>query len=116
MIFKSKKIGTKERRRYPRVMVPVLFRAPRISRAKQRVSNLSFGGVRIYSDKRLKYGQSLELEFFLPDGSTVEAVAMVVWVKEMPPEAEALYDVGLEFVDLSKATKEQLNTVLSQKL
>ena len=115
-MLKSKKFGNKERRRFPRVMVPVLCRLPRISGAKRRISNLSLGGIRIYADKRLKDGQSLELEFFLPDGSTAEAVAMVVWIKEMPPGAEALYDVGLEFVDLSKTTKEQLNTVLEQKL
>lgn len=104
----------KERRRFPRVVVPVLYDLPRIFGAKRRVSDLSLGGARIYSDTRLKVGQRLELEFFLPDGSTAEAVARIVWIKEMPEGAEALYDVGLEFLDLSKTTKEQLDAVLKR--
>ncbi len=104
-----------ERRRFPRIVVPVLYRMPRIFGAKKRVSNLSLGGARIYSDTQLKVGQNLELELFLPDGSTAEALARVVWIKEMPEGAEAYYDVGLEFLDLSKKTKEQLDTILKQK-
>lgn len=102
----------KERRRFPRVMGPVFFRAPRISAKRRSVSNLSLGGVRIYCDERVDIGQSLELEFFLPNGTTVEVMARVVWVKKLPAESEALYDVGLEFMDLSENVVEELRTVL----
>jgi hypothetical protein len=101
-----------ERRRFPRVMTPVFYRVPRILTAKHPVLNLSLVGVRIYSDERLDVGERLDLEFFLPEGTTVEAMGRVVWIKEMSPGEEALYDVGLEFVELSEDTLEKLKTVL----
>ena len=93
-------------------MSPVLYRMPRILGAHKPVSNLSLGGVRIFADERLDIGQSLELEFFLPDGATVEAAAKVVWIKEMPRGAEAVYDVGMEFVALGEDVREKLKAVL----
>jgi len=101
-----------ERRRFPRVIAPVFYRAPRIVSPKRHVSDLSLGGVRIYSDEWLAVGGHLELEFYLPDGTTVEARAKVAWLKEMPEEAEAIYDVGMEFVELSKDATKKLKTVL----
>ena len=101
-----------EKRRFPRVMAPVFYRMPRILTGKRRVSNLSLVGVRIYSDERLDVGERLELEFFLPEGTTVEALGRVVWIKEMPPREEAVYDVGLEFVELSEDAIKKIKTVL----
>ena len=101
-----------DRRRFPRVMAPVFYRAQKISAEKQRVSNLSLVGVRIYSDERLNVGERLELEVFLPDASTVEARAKVAWIKEMPEGAEAVYDVGMEFVELREEAIKKLKTVL----
>ena len=101
-----------ERRRYPRVMAPVFYRDAKSRRTKRRISNLSLGGVRIFSDERLEAGEKLALEFFLPDGSTVKAVTRVVWVKEMPEDAEAVYDVGMEFLELSESDTDKLKKVL----
>jgi c-di-GMP-binding flagellar brake protein YcgR len=102
----------KERRRFPRVMAPVLCRIPRKPAKKQRVSNLSLGGVRIYSDERLDIGQELDLEFFLPHGSVLEARARVVWLKELPSESLGIYDVGLEFLALPQKARKELSLVL----
>ena len=101
-----------EKRRYPRVIAPVFFRAPKHSSPKRRVSDLSLGGVRIYSDEQLDVGERLELEFFLPDGQTIKAMAKVAWIKDMPEEADALYDVGMEFVEMSESATEKLKKVL----
>ena len=68
--------------------------------------------MRIYSDQRLYVGERLDLEFFLPDGATVKAKTKVVWIKEMPPESDAVYDVGMEFVGLSEGAAEKLKAVL----
>jgi c-di-GMP-binding flagellar brake protein YcgR len=102
----------KERRRFPRVMAPVLCRIPRKAAKKQRVSNLSLGGVRIYSDERLDIGQELDLEFFLPNGAVLEARAKVVWLKELPPGSQGVYDMGLEFLALPKKVRKELSIVL----
>ena len=96
-------------------MAPVQCRASRILTKKQKVSNLSLVGVRIYSNERLYVGERFELEFFLPDGSIVEAKAKVVWIKEIPPGSEAVYDVGMEFVELEEAKIEKLKTVLNKR-
>lgn len=101
-----------ERRRYPRVIAPVSYRTPKRPGPKRVVSDLSLGGVRIFSDEHLELGERLELDFFLPDGSTVKAMAKVAWIKEMPEKAEALYDVGMEFVELSGSVREKLGKVL----
>jgi hypothetical protein len=103
-----------ERRRFPRIMVPVLYRVPRVLTAKRHISNLSLGGVRIFSDERLKPGERLELEFFLPSGLSVKAMARVVWIAELPEGSEAVYDVGMEFVEMSKEVLEQIKGVLEK--
>jgi c-di-GMP-binding flagellar brake protein YcgR len=113
MMGKSDKPKT-EKRKYPRVVTPVFYKTPDILGPKRRVSDLSLGGVRIYSDERLEVGGRLELKFFLPDGSTVKAAAKVVWIKEMPEGTEAVYDVGMEFVELSEAATEKLKAVLKR--
>jgi len=110
--MKNKQTQNTERRRFPRVMAPVLCRIPRTPTKKQRVSNLSLGGVRIYSDEHLDLGQELDLEFFLSDGTVLKAKARVVWIKELPPGEQGVYDVGLEFVKLSKRAREELSSVL----
>ncbi|MDH7512340.1 MAG: PilZ domain-containing protein [Clostridiales bacterium] len=110
--FSKKEI---ERRRFPRVMAPVLYRIPRTQADKKRVSNLSLGGVRIYSDERLDTAQVLDLEFFLPNGSVVGAKARVVWVKELPPGSKGVYDVGMELIKLSGKAWKELALVLRQK-
>lgn len=101
-----------ERRQYPRVMAPVFYTATKQISPKRRVSDLSLGGVRIFSDEQLDVGGRLELEFMLPDGSTVKAMAKVTWIKEMPEGKEAMYDVGMEFIKLSASATEKLKTVL----
>jgi len=96
-------------------MVPVLYRIPRTPAKRQHVSNLSLGGVRIYSDERLNIGQELELEFFLPSEATIEARARVVWIKELPPGEQGVYDVGLEFLALSDKARKELSQVLEPR-
>jgi c-di-GMP-binding flagellar brake protein YcgR len=103
-----------ERRRYQRVIVPVLYRIPKHSAPRRQVKNLSIGGVRIYSDENLDIGQTLELEFFLPNGITIEAAAKVVWIKKQQPGSEGLYDVGMEFTDLSEVALIELDSVLNR--
>jgi hypothetical protein len=96
-------------------MAPVLYRVPRKPAKKQRVSNLSLGGVRIYSDERLDAGQVLDLGFFLPNGSVIEAKARVIWIKELPPGSKGIYDVGMELIKLSEKARKELALVLRQK-
>jgi c-di-GMP-binding flagellar brake protein YcgR len=106
---------TTERRRYERVTIPVSYRISGLSTAKRSVLNMSLGGVRIDCDENLDIGQMLELEFFLPNGISIEASAKVVWIKKLPPGSEALYDVGMEFQRLSEVDVLELDAVLNKE-
>jgi hypothetical protein len=103
-----------ERRRFPRVAAPVFYRSPRLFSLKQKVSNISPAGVRIYSDDLLEEGRRLELEFFLPSGYSMVAIARVVWIKELPPDYEEKYEVGLEFIHLPPVGIDELKSVLKK--
>lgn len=103
-----------ERRRYPRIQAPILYRAARLFGPRRKVSNISLAGVRIFSDEPLKKGKRIEIELFLSEEKSVVAVARVIWSESLPSGAEAAYDVGLEFVDLPPGALEELKSIVEQ--
>jgi c-di-GMP-binding flagellar brake protein YcgR len=102
----------KERRHFPRVQAPIFCRPAGFLKARHRIGNVSLGGLRIYSDQLYKSEDRLEIEIFLPDNQSVVEIVRVVWIKELPPNSEALYDVGLEFIRLSPQDAQKLQLVL----
>ena len=62
--------------------------------------DISLGGVRIYSDDKLRVGELLKMEFFLPDVEPVTYTAEVVWIVPLPTGSPARFDVGLKFMQL----------------
>jgi hypothetical protein len=104
----------KERRKYRRIEAPVYCRPAGMSfLARQREAvDVSFGGVRIFSDLELKVGELLKMEFFVPDAPPVTYTAEVVWLKRLPKGADAMFDVGLKFIQLEPAALRLLMTVL----
>lgn len=77
-----------------------------------QAANISLAGVRIYSNKPFKKGQALEIELLLPSGDSLKAIVRVVWISALPPGSEALYDVGLEFLDIADDVIPKLQTVM----
>ena len=77
-----------------------------------QATNISLAGVRIYSNKPLKKGQALEIELLLPSGNSLKAIMRVVWIAALPPGSEAVYDVGLEFLNISDDVIPKLQFVL----
>lgn len=102
------------RRRFPRLTTPVYYRPVNIFGTDQQASNISLGGIRIYSNKPLKEKQLLEIELTLPDRKTVPALARVVWINALPPGSKALYDVGLEFTKLNPEAFQDLKSLLEK--
>lgn len=90
-----------ERRRYRRLQVPILVRpvGALAHRVKQKVNDVSLGGLRAYSDDEHKPGARHELELLFPDGTSATVLAEVVWVTPLAEGAPARFDVGLRFVD-----------------
>ena len=101
-----------ERRRFPRLSVPVLFRSAKTEEPARPTHNLGLGGVRIYSNRYLKKGKKLQIELCLPEGNPIMATVRVVWTKVQPSGSNAAFDVGLEFVDLPPPAREKLKEVL----
>jgi c-di-GMP-binding flagellar brake protein YcgR len=100
------------KRRFPRVRAPVLYRPIKLLGPRRRIYDISPGGVRIYSDEQLRENDQLELELFLPNGQTIVATARVVWIKRLPPDEDARFDVGLEFTSLPSNATQELKYVL----
>jgi len=106
-----------DKRRYPRVKARVLhiqprfYGPPRLHGQKRPISNISPGGVRIYSDELLKEGKSVQIELELPSGRSVTATTRVVWIDELPPGSEGRFDVGLEFLVISNEAFDELQSI-----
>jgi Tfp pilus assembly protein PilZ len=82
-----------------------------LARQRQPI-DVSLGGVRIYSDDRLKIGELLKLEFFLDGAAPVTYTAQVVWIEPLAEGAPARFDVGLKFLQLEPDALKMLVGVL----
>jgi len=101
-----------ERRRYPRLEVPIMYRSSRKEGPVHPTQNFSLGGVRIYSNAYLKEGKQIEIELCLPQEDSIVATVRVVWTKVLPPGSDAVFDVALEFLHLPAGASEKLKKIL----
>ena len=106
--------GSPDRRRFPRVQAPVLYRVvgPSLFVQPGRTGDVGLGGMRVYSDERHRPGKRLEIEVFLPDQTTITCWARVIWVEPLARSAGAKYDIGLEFTDITPDDRRRLAWVL----
>jgi hypothetical protein len=86
-----------ERRRFPRLNVPVYYRPARLLSPRKPAQDVSRGGIRVYTDDPLELGTRLEIELFLPDGESLTVDVRVAWVRELRQQ-DAQYEAGLEFL------------------
>ncbi|WP_244237320.1 PilZ domain-containing protein [Corallococcus llansteffanensis] len=102
-----------DRRAFPRLHAPLYSRPARMKLGeKKQVLDVSLGGARIYSDEPQDVGSRLDLELFMPDGSSLECTARIVWAIKLPRDAVARFEVGLSFLDVPEAILARLKTVL----
>ena len=87
-----------ERRRFPRLKVPIYYRAARLLGPRKPAHDVSLGGVRIFTDDALSVGKRLEIELFLTDGGSLSIDVRVAWVKALTGDDFAQYEAGLEFL------------------
>jgi c-di-GMP-binding flagellar brake protein YcgR len=88
-----------ERRKYRRISAPLHYR-PVDSPLVGDALDISLGGVRIYSHKKLAIGSEISLEIFRPDGPPAAYRAQVMWVAELAEGAPARFDIGLRFTEI----------------
>ena len=100
---------------YRRVQAPIYHRPTSwFSHGLRRIGSIvSLGGLRSYSDDRMKSGRLLEMDVFLPDGETVTALVEVEWCDPLPRSEPARFDVGMRIVQIDPGAKVQLETVLA---
>lgn len=87
-----------DRRRFPRLRAPILYRDASIFGPRRPVLDASLGGVRIYSDDPIRLGRRLDVELLLPPAVPVRAVAKVAWVQSLSGGAPAAFEVGITFL------------------
>ena len=97
---------------YPRVRAPVYFIRTVLRFLSRSRLDPGLGGVRVYTDEKTKVGSRLEIEVFLPDGTSVACTTEVAWVEELPAGAAARRDVGLHILAIHPHDRERLSKVL----
>ena len=75
--------------------------------------DISLGGLRIYSDRKLEIGSRLSLDIRTEGLPPVTCVTEVVRVDALDPDAPAFFAIGLRFVDLGPFGVKLLLHVLS---
>lgn len=103
-----------EKRQYRRVNAPVYFSYTPLLSRPTTPRDISPGGLRMYSDEKIRAGKLLDLTITLSDGRIIECQGQVVWVKRLPSGSPAKYDIGLGFLNLSSADEAILEEYLSE--
>jgi hypothetical protein len=98
---------------YRRVQAPVYHRPTSwFAHGLPRESSELLGGIRSYSDDRLKPGRLLEMDVFLPNDGMVTALVEVEWCDPLPHGAPAAFEVGMRWVVISRGDLALLDPVL----
>ncbi len=102
------------RRQYPRFKAPICYRSAPFFSSRRQLVNIGLGGIRIYSNDKLKVGKRLEIELLLPDDEILTFIAKIVWQKPLQDSEIAQFDVGLQFLDAPEDTLQRLREVLEK--
>ena len=102
------------RRQYPRFKAPICYRSAPFFSSRRQLVNIGLGGIRIFSNDKLKIGKRLEIELLLPDDEILTFIAKVVWQRPMPEGEFAQFDVGLQFLDAPEEKLQRLAEVLQK--
>ena len=107
-------LAESDRRLYPRLNVPMLWRSPGVAANLSRTVNMSLGGARVFSDERLRIGTRLNIELLAGPENVIKVLARVVWIDELDAGSPARFDVGLEFLDVPNEMMSRLAVLLGK--
>jgi len=109
----------KENREFARLDLNVKVDWKKISETsepKQEFSdkskNISAGGLCLVVYEKLNIGEKVQIELELPSKKVIQAEGIVVWISEYEisgREEETIYDIGVEFVKISKKERDEIN-------
>lgn len=103
-----------DRRRFPRLLAQVYYRpaGPEFLHHRRAARNVSLGGMRVYSDDELSIGTPVEIELLIDEQTTARCWARIAWIERLGEDAGAVYDIGLEFTDMTEEDRSRLSRVL----
>jgi hypothetical protein len=78
----------------------------------REVGRPELGGIRSYSDEKVRPGRLLEMDVFLPAGGAVTTVVEVEWCDPLPKGGPARFDVGMRWVQIARSDLASLEPVL----
>ena len=104
------------RRKYRRIPAPIHCRPAGEDFFAQRLEpvDISFGGLRTYSDDEYRVGAFLRLDIFFSGVAPVTLSTEVMWVKPLRKGALARFELGLAFVDLKPDALNVLRRLFSE--
>jgi len=102
------------RRKYRRIQATIHCRQAGVDFFAPHIEavDISFGGLRIYSDEEYAVGAYVRLEIFFPRAAPVTFDAEVMWIRASSQGAPARFDAGLAFVGLSPEALKLLQPLL----
>lgn len=108
-------------RRFPRVDYKciILIKGAFLWRhIKTHTENIGVGGICVMVRRELKKFGTVKLKVVLENGSApIECGARVVWtVKRDLAPSRALYDTGIEFIDIGPADKERIERIVASRI
>jgi PilZ domain len=107
--------GEDDRRRFPRLDLPLFYRPARLLGPRRPARDVSRGGIRVNTDDPLAIGTRLEIELLLPEGDSLAVDVRVAWIQELSGEArEARYEAGLEFLQMHEVHRALLERCLAE--
>jgi c-di-GMP-binding flagellar brake protein YcgR len=109
-----------EKRKYPRISFNVDVQYEVISKSnkknkKDHSKNLSASGICIIALEELNIGAQLQLQFSSPNNNKIiTALGEVIWTKPYYVDTNKAYDVGVEFVNIAKDDKDEIDQYVLQ--
>jgi hypothetical protein len=106
-------MGGVDRRRFPRLNLPMVYRRAGLLGPRQRARDISRGGMRVLTDDDLTIGTRLTIEIFLPSDESIRVDVRVAWIRELVGE-DARFEAGLEFLAADPFRRAQLEECLDR--
>ena len=113
-------INTEEKRKSQRVFsrIPLQYRkmkSDEVTPATTRIKDISDGGVKFVTNEFLSLACRLILELSMPTAQKqVKAISKIAWIKKQ--EEESSYEIGTQFLDISKDDKKEIELYIKSLL
>lgn len=112
-----------DKRRFPRVNYKCNVIIQKGNKPAVSIStfteNIGVGGVCVVLEEPVEIFSEVEMELFFSDGiSPIKCKGSIVWVvkRAVLDKSKAVYDTGVEFLDISDVDKSKIETIINDAL